>query len=94
MTAGAVEPAEAVRADQPIALSVDDLVVTYGNRRDPLRAVDGVSLRVARGETFGVIGESGSGKSTLIMAVAGLLPVSGGRVRVAPRGAGLADAAR
>lgn len=75
------------------ALAVEDLVVAYGNRRDPLRAVDRVSLRVGRGETFGVIGESGSGKSTLVMAVAGLLPVAQGRVRIAPRDGDLADAA-
>ncbi|GAB3451406.1 ABC transporter ATP-binding protein [Actinophytocola sediminis] len=75
------------------ALSVEDLVVTYGNRRDPLRAVDRVSLRVASGETFGVIGESGSGKSTLVMAVAGLLPVAEGRIRIAAPDGTLADAA-
>jgi oligopeptide/dipeptide ABC transporter ATP-binding protein len=79
---------------RPIALSVEDLVVTYGGRRDPLRAVDGVSLTVARGQTLGIIGESGSGKSTLAMAVAGLLPTSGGRIRIAPPGGALADASR
>jgi oligopeptide/dipeptide ABC transporter ATP-binding protein len=76
-----------------VALSVEDLVVTYGNRRDPLRAVDRVSLRVNRGETLGIIGESGSGKSTLVMAIAGLLPTSGGRIGIAPRDGEVADAA-
>jgi oligopeptide/dipeptide ABC transporter ATP-binding protein len=64
-------------------LVVEDLVVTYGGRRDPLRAVDGVSLTVHRGETLGIIGESGSGKSTLALAVAGLIPASGGWIRIA-----------
>jgi oligopeptide/dipeptide ABC transporter ATP-binding protein len=73
------------------ALAVDDLVVTYGGRRDPLRAVDGVSLTVARGETLGIIGESGSGKSTLAAAIAGLTPASEGRIQIAPRGEGLRD---
>ncbi|WP_142064571.1 oligopeptide/dipeptide ABC transporter ATP-binding protein [Pseudonocardia kunmingensis] len=69
-------------ASTPV-LAVDDLVVTYGGRRDPLRAVDGVSLSIRRGETLGIIGESGSGKSTLAAAVAGLTPVTSGRVRIA-----------
>lgn len=64
-------------------LTVDDLVVTYGGRRDPLRAVDGVSFDIPRGATLGIIGESGSGKSTLAAAVAGLTPATSGRVRIA-----------
>jgi len=91
MTAGVSEPVEA--PSRAMALSVEDLVVTYGSRRDPLRAVDGVSLRVARGETLGIIGESGSGKSTLVMAIAGLLPTTGGRIRIAPRDGELGAAA-
>jgi oligopeptide/dipeptide ABC transporter ATP-binding protein len=76
----------------PVALSVRDLVVTYGSRRDPLRAVDGVSLTIPHGQTLGIIGESGSGKSTLAMAVAGLTPISHGTVRIARRDGDLADA--
>jgi oligopeptide/dipeptide ABC transporter ATP-binding protein len=92
MTAGVEETVAAQRLDQ--ALAVEDLVVAYGNRRDPLRAVDGVSLRVPRGQTLGVIGESGSGKSTLVMAIAGLLPTTSGRISIAPRDGDLVPAAR
>ena len=46
-----------------------------------LRAVDGVSLHVARGETLGLVGETGCGKSSLCRAIYGLAPISGGAVR-------------
>ncbi|MFJ2368060.1 dipeptide ABC transporter ATP-binding protein [Microbacterium sp. NPDC087665] len=64
-------------------LEIDDLVVTYGSRlRGTFRAVDGVSLRVQKGEILGLVGESGSGKSTIGRAVIGAAPVSEGRIVV------------
>ena len=48
---------------------VDGLRTYYGSERlfggDPVKAVDGVSFEVGRGETFGIVGESGCGKTTL-----------------------------
>src|ERR1700682_1286968 len=48
-------------------VSVRDLEVQFQtqDRRGTLRAIDGVSFDVRRGETFGIIGESGSGKTTV-----------------------------
>ena len=45
-----------------------------------VQAVDDVSLSIPRGKTLGLVGETGSGKSTLARCVAGLIPVTSGRV--------------
>ncbi len=64
-------------------LDLHDLHVHFPGRGGaPIRAVDGVSLSIAPGETLGLVGESGCGKSTLANAVVGLLPPTSGSVRV------------
>ncbi|KKB07348.1 ABC transporter ATP-binding protein [Devosia chinhatensis] len=74
--------------DAPIVLETQDLKVWFPIKRGLLRrtvghirAVDGVSLVLRKGETLGVVGESGSGKSSLGYAVLRLIP-SQGRIAV------------
>ena len=65
----------------PPLLSVRGLAKTYAGRGGvKLRALDGVSFDLARGETLGIVGESGCGKSTLARAVLRLTEPSGGDV--------------
>ena len=52
------------------------------DRRERFRAVDGVDLRVERGEIFGVLGPNGAGKTTTMRMLATLLEPTAGRARV------------
>jgi oligopeptide transport system ATP-binding protein len=64
-----------------------DFHIAEGLWRRPsvLRAVDGVSFDLDRGETLGVVGESGCGKSTLARAILGLVPLARGSVALEGR---------
>src|SRR5205085_6079776 len=59
-------------------IEVDDLVVKYGDAV----AVDGVSLRVRRGEHLTLLGPSGCGKTTTLRAIAGLERPASGEIRI------------
>jgi len=70
-------------------LEVNDLKVHFRMKRKHLfeahsyiHAVDGVSLKVEFGKTLGLVGESGSGKTTTGLAIARLVPASGGSVKI------------
>src|ERR1700736_6406586 len=56
-----------------IVLDIDNLVVGLGNKPHGEKIIDGLSLRVSKGETLCLVGESGSGKSVTSLTVMGLL---------------------
>ena len=61
-------------------LEVKGLKKYFKTPRGLLHAVDGVSFKIEKGKTFGVVGESGCGKSTLGRAILQLLPSTGGQI--------------
>jgi branched-chain amino acid transport system ATP-binding protein len=68
-------PLGIVFVPEPI-LTLTDAVVAF----DALRAVDGVSLSVPRGQRRAIIGPNGAGKTTLFNAIAGMVPPTSGRI--------------
>lgn len=79
----AAETVQAAAGEESL-LALENLRVDYVTPQGVVRAVDDVSLRVGKGEVFGLAGESGSGKSTAALAALRLLPppaiITGGRV--------------
>ena len=87
-----------VQADAPVLLAGNDVRVhfplpgrLFRPRPEPVRAVDGVSLALRRGETLGIVGESGSGKSTLGRALLRLIDCHGS---ISFKGASIAGLSR
>ncbi len=60
-----------------IVLDIRNLQVQFPTEEKHIKAVDGISFEVKRGQTLGIVGESGSGKSVTSLAVMGLVPYPG-----------------
>ena len=63
-----------------VLVSVRNMEVTFGAKRNKFVAVHGVSFDIYKGETFGLVGESGSGKTTIGRAIIRINPMSDGEV--------------
>ena len=61
-------------------LSITNLKTYFHTRNGIVRAVDGVTFEIARGEMLGIVGESGSGKSVTMLSILGLIPMPPGRI--------------
>ncbi|MFG2652601.1 ABC transporter ATP-binding protein [Streptomyces sp. NPDC048436] len=72
--------AEGPQEDPPL-LEVRGVTKTFGRGRRRLTALDGVDVRIGRGQTLGLVGESGCGKSTLARVLLGLERPDAGTVR-------------
>ncbi|WP_368499794.1 dipeptide ABC transporter ATP-binding protein [Herbiconiux sp. A18JL235] len=69
-------------------VAIDDLTISFATDAGAVKAVDGVSLRVDRGEVLAIVGESGSGKTVTAKSILGLLPetaTTGGAVLLSNR---------
>ena len=63
-------------------VALEDVALTLTGNAGPVKVLEGVSLKVAAGETVGLVGPSGSGKSSLLMLIGGLETATAGRVEV------------
>ncbi len=72
-------PAAAANAN-PVLLDVQDLHVHFETSRGKVRAVEGLTFNVRKGEVVAIVGESGSGKSVSALSIMRLLPKHTGRI--------------
>lgn len=60
-------------AESKLLLEINNLSIIYDAVHQPIKAVDGLSLQLRKGESLGIIGESGCGKSSLALGILGLI---------------------
>src|SRR5207302_10355251 len=82
MTAPAVETKNLVKVFEKGRRTIWQRLRREPDRREKFIAVDGIDLRVERGEIFGVLGPNGAGKTTTLRMLATLLEPTSGEVRV------------
>jgi peptide/nickel transport system ATP-binding protein len=64
-------------------VEVDDVRLSFRpHSRHPVHVLKGITLTLQQGDTLGLVGESGCGKTTLARAIAGLIPATGGSIKL------------
>ena len=66
--------------ENEILLDIENLWVKYSTDDGIVNALNGVSLKLKRSETFGLVGETGAGKTTLAKAIMSLIPTPPGKI--------------
>lgn len=66
--------------DKDIVLEIKDLSVEYKTDLETVKAINGISFKVEKGETLGIVGETGAGKTTTALSIMNLLPQPVGRI--------------
>ena len=66
--------------DNEVMLEVNDLKTYFFNRTSTVKAVDGISFQLRKGETLGIVGESGCGKTMTALSLLRLVPKPAGKI--------------